>query len=338
MTLATRLVTAVFVAGSASIAFVPLASAASSAKLVPQTEAWYQPNPTCAAPTGCLDTGALPVAPPAPLPLDAVPLTPYPATTMHVGYSAGEETARTYLQLPTDSLDGTVTSAVLDVPLDVTSADGSKLPETAHLQACLYSGDITAAAGSIATPPVAACQTHAKVSYVAIPAPHLHADLTPLGAGLATTSGIVLLPDATTVTPTDAWEVVFNNHTVTGSTGPAVVTAVVEPFSEDNPAPVVDVPVDTPVDTPVQVADPPAISGGIAPGVLPEIPVSEGSAPLVQAPAAPQPQTAPVAAPRTITVGYAYPIVWLLPLVFLVIVPAVARALTRDLTPEAATS
>ena len=39
----------------------------------------------------------------------------------------------------------------------------------------------------------------------------------------------------------------------------------------------------------------------------------------------------PVALPRTVTVGYAYPGVWLLPLVFLVLVPAAARALTKDL-------
>ena len=41
----------------------------------------------------------------------------------------------------------------------------------------------------------------------------------------------------------------------------------------------------------------------------------------------------PMVTPRTITVGYAYPAVWLLPLVFLVLVPVAARALTRDLTP-----
>ena len=34
---------------------------------------------------------------------------------------------------------------------------------------------------------------------------------------------------------------------------------------------------------------------------------------------------------QTITVGYAYPAVWLLPLVFLVLVPVATKALTRDL-------
>ena len=36
---------------------------------------------------------------------------------------------------------------------------------------------------------------------------------------------------------------------------------------------------------------------------------------------------------QTVTVGYAYPAVWLLPLAFLLVVPMVAGALTRDLAP-----
>ena len=71
----------------------------------------------------------------------------------------------------------------------------------------------------------------------------------------------------------------------------------------------------------------PPVGTGFAPAPTPELPVVE------QPPAVVPPATVPVALPRTITVGYAYPAVWLLPLVFLVLVPAAARALTKDLAP-----
>lgn len=38
--------------------------------------------------------------------------------------------------------------------------------------------------------------------------------------------------------------------------------------------------------------------------------------------------------PVTYTVGYAYPGLWLLPLLLLVVAPIVARALTKNLEPE----
>ena len=54
--------------------------------------------------------------------------------------------------------------------------------------------------------------------------------------------------------------------------------------------------------------------------------------PLV--PTVPQPQ--PVPSAQTVTFGYAYPIVWLLPLVLMVMVPIATKALTKDLSPAVA--
>jgi hypothetical protein len=316
---AVRLVTAAFVVGSAALGLVPVAHADSSSTLVPSHAAWYQPNPTCAQPSGCLTTSTLPAQPPV-----DVPLSPYPAGTIHVGYDAGQETARAYLGFPVGSVMGTATAASLDVPLDVAAADGSTMPETAHLQACLVAGDITSVEGSIAPPPTASCAQHAVLTYVATPAPHFHADLAPLLSGLLTTSGLALLPDATAVTPTDAWRVVFSSASRTGSgkTDPPVLTLSLAPSSAGVP----QVPVDVPTAAPVTTL--PGLGVGI-----PSVPAPTVPSPQVQVPTVTTPQIQPVAAPRTITVGYAYPAVWLLPLVFLVLVPLVAGALTRDLTP-----
>jgi len=321
MRLRSRVVLAALAAGSATLGFVPVAHADSTTTLAASASAWYQPNPSCAAPSGCVTTSTLPVAPPV-----DVPLSPYQAGTFHVAYGGGQETARSYLAFPYEGIDGTVTGGTLDVPLDVATADGSAQPETSHVQACLVSATITPTEGSISPPPLASCEQHALLTYVAKPAPHLHADLAPLLGGLVTTSGIALLPDAT-APQTDAWHVVFSSasRTDTGKTDPPVMKLAVTPSSSSD---VVDTPVDLPSSAPVAVLpNTPSMSVGTP--SLPQTDLSAVTAPEVQAPAA----AAPQAAPRTITVGYAYPAVWLLPLVFLVLVPLGARALTTDLTP-----
>ena len=319
-----RSLTALLVVGSAGVGFVPLAHADDTTSLTPSAAAWYQPNPSCALPTSCVTTGSLPAQPPV-----DVPLSPYPAGTMHVAYTGssgqGQETARSYLAFPYSSVDGTVTAATLDVPLDTNTQDGSAQPETSHVQVCLVSAPITATEGSVATPPQASCDQHATMSYVATPQPHLHADLAPLLQGLLTTTGVALLPDATKVSQADAWHVVF-----TAKDNAPVLKLTVTPTTSDAGDFVpVDVPSAPPVDTGTGTVTQPVIPDTTTP-VVPDTTV-----PDVQAPTVPQQQVAqPVSSPQTITVGYAYPVVWLLPLAFLVLVPLAARALTRDLTPK----
>jgi hypothetical protein len=318
-----RLVTAAFVLGSASFAFMPVATAASDTKLSPSREAWFQPNPTCAQASGCLAPGNLPVAPPV-----AVPLSPYPAGTMHIGYTGGQETARSYLALPVDSVTGLVRSASLDIPLDVSTADGSQLPETAKIQACLFTGDITTADGSIAPPPAPSCDDSAPVAYVATPAPHLHADLAAVKQGLLTSSGIALLPDGTKVAPSDSWRVVFSAHTRSDAakTAPASVVLTLEDGRPHQPTDTPTVALPDSNNPGLSVAPPVGTGFAPAPAVNPpaDIAPSQAAAPIV---------TNPVAQPQTVTVGYAYPAVWLLPLAFLILIPAAARALTKDLAP-----
>lgn len=314
-----HLVTAVLVVGSASFGFLPLAHADSSQSVASGTEAWYQPNPTCQLPTGCEGVGSLPVAPPTQPPA----LTPFPARSMHVAVSAGQETARTYLSFNLPLFDGTLTGASLDVPLDTTQQDGSLNPEQSKIVVCTFQGLLTSADASVGTPPTAQCDQHAAAKYVATPTPHLHADLSTLVSNLANGAGVVLLPDAASTTQTDAWHVVFSAHdrSDAAKTPPATMNVTLAPLPVPPVAPQVNAPAPQ-VQTPV-----------LAPAPLPPVPAQ-----AVQPPTVPN-QPAPVAAvpqARTITVGYAYPVVWLLPLAFLLIVPIVARSLTRDLTPARA--
>jgi hypothetical protein len=321
--LVVRCVTAAFVAGSAAIGFAPVASASTSFTFAPTAEAWYQPNPTCQTPAGCLTTGSLPVAPPVAAPA----LSPYPAGTLHVGFAAGQEVARSYLAFPLSQLMSmSVTEASLSVPLDVAQADGSVSPETAKIVVCLTSAPLAASEGTMDTPPTADCSASAAAAYVATPKPHLQANLSSLAQGLPTATGLVLLPDASKVAQTDApWRVVFSAHSRTDAakTPPAALSVTAEDLPSDVPVPVVNEPG-------VQV--PPVVAPVTGTGFAPPPVTQAVTPPAVQAPA---PVAAgPVAvAPRTVTVGYAYPTVWLLPLAFLILIPAAARALTRDLTP-----
>lgn len=320
-----RLVTAALVLGSASFAFLPIAQAETSSQtVVPATEAWFQPNPSCAVPVGCLGTGALPAQPPA-----APPTNPFPAGSLHVGVGGGQETARSYLSFSLPLGADELVGAVLDVPLDVAQADGSTSPETAKVLVCTFTGSLSAASGSVDPPPAADCGHGVAASYVATPSPHLHADLSGVLASLSAGAGLALLPDATKVPQTDAWRVVFSAHdrADAAKTAPASLTITTEPAEEPElfvpPVTVVTV---EPVDPGLSVAPPPFVS-------LP--PTEVLPAPTVQVPAT-QPPVQAVPQARTVTVGYAYPAVWLLPLAFLLFIPAVARALTQDLAPAAA--
>jgi hypothetical protein len=317
-----RVVTAAFVAGSAAIGFAPIAAAATESTLSPSTEAWYQPNPTCLTPAGCVTTSSLPAAPPAQPPA----ASPYPAGTLHVGVTLGQEDARSYLGFPLSDLAGqTVTAGTLTVPLDVTQADGSTSPDTSKVIVCVTSGPVTATEGTTDTPPTTDCKTAVPAKYVATPQPHLTADLTALAGKLPSATGLALVPDASKAAPSDNWRVVFSAHTRTDAakTAPASLTLTVE-----DAAPYVDVPVDQPINQqPYVSAVTPVTGTGFAPPPAQNPTVSTPETPTLSLPAA------PASSPRMVTVGYAYPAVWLLPLAFLILVPATARALTKDLTP-----
>jgi hypothetical protein len=297
----------------------PEAAAAAQTTIVPAVEAWYQPDPSCGAPTGC-SVGSLPASPP----------TPYPARTMHVGAQVRRETARTYLAFDLAQLntDVSVTSMRLDIPLDVAAADGSSSPEQAKVLACTWSGHVAAADGAISAPPQANCSQAVKMSFVSSPQPHLQADIGPLRDALRAASGLVLLPDTRSSAATESWRVVFSAHDREGAvaTAPAVIEYAV---AQGSPA--------------TQTTPPPSMpttaSGPVGQGFVSRPGTPEGFAqPHLSAPAPPSPLLVdppalqPASPAQAVTVGYAYPQVWLLPLLLILVVPLAARALLRDLT------
>lgn len=335
-----RGLTAALVIGSAAFGFAPLAYGSTETSITPTVEAWYQPNPTCLLPTGCVTTGSLPVAPPVDLPsLPAI--SPYPAGTLHVGVTGGMESARSYLRFPFEQLDGkAVTSATLEIPLDANPQNGTTMPESSKVAVCATSSsNIVVSEGTIDAPPPVDCTVSVVMKYVATPQPHLQATLGQIAADLPGITGLVLLPDAKTITQSDAWSVAFSAHNRADAakTAPAKVTVSYEDGTTDSST-------DGFGSSDGGTTDTPAVENP-GTGVVSNPGTGFASVPEVIAPndtAVPPSVTSPTSdapagtttQPQLVTVGYAYPAVWLLPLAFLVLVPVVARALTKDLSGE----
>jgi hypothetical protein len=191
------------------LAVVPGAPArAESASARPEVEAWYATPVTCALPIGCAPGNGLP------------PIPRYPAGTLHIGVSAGFEDARSYVKLGISSLPSgaTVTSASLTIP--VAGADsGTASAETAQVVACFATSTITDSEGTFAAPPPADCSTTAAATYAPGPPAVLTVDLTPFAARWAegeANNGIALLPAAAPA-PGTTWHVAFAKGTATAA-------------------------------------------------------------------------------------------------------------------------
>ncbi len=316
----TRWIAVAIAVASATTWFVPVARADTSTLIAtPTVEAWYQLDPTCKVP-GCVGLGSLPTQPPA-------PPSPFPAGSMHVAVAAGTETARSYMSFSLPLGDSLLSGAALNVPLDVSAADGSQTPETAKIAVCTFLGTIEPANGSIEPPPTADCSRGVSAAYVAAPVPHLHAELGTMLDMLSAGAGLALLPDAHQVAQTDAWHVTFSAHDRSDSakTPPASlsITTTTATATElptfQGPDPVAP---DGSVQQPQGLGFPPLAT-------TVEVPPTD-----VPQPPALSPSVRPIRRAGRLTIGHSYPAsIWLLPLGFLVLIPLVARTLMRDLTP-----
>jgi len=280
--------------------------------------AWYQPEPACATPVGCL-----PTTPP--------PSTPYPAGTLHVGIAGGTETARTYLSLDLSKLPAGVslTGGTLVIPLDTAQQDGSVSPATASVLACLAPAPTKDVEGSFASPPAVTCTTSSPALYQANKGkPRLVVDLSPFIGQWSDAAGLALVPTSAAVSGNETWHVVFSARTRTSPPTPPATATLSYAVS-----PALTLPSPTPTQPAAAPTQPPLAVTAPAQVLVPGLPAF--SAPPAQT--APLAQASPVvAAPaqpalRSFTVGYAYPLVWLLPLLFLIGATVVGRSLTRDL-------
>ncbi len=296
-----------------------------------QSDAWYSTSSACtASPTGCLPAGA--------------PAPPYAAKTLHVGIGAGQEESRTYLSLNLLTLPAgtTLTGGTLQLPV-AGMAEGSHATDTAKLQACLVTASFKDnVEGSTDKPPAVDCKkATAAGKYVAATATapeEYTVDLTAFASAWSSGSpdyGIALIPAADSA-PSDAWHLALSAHDRTGSTVPA-------PSASVSYASVAADSSDASYVAPDVAAAPPAGDGFgsgsasfAAPPLAPQpVSVPAGQPPVVQPVAAPQ--AAPVA-PQQIqpqafigTGRFAYPGVFLLPLILIGAAGWLGRAMTRNL-------
>lgn len=326
----------VLLSGSPATAVPPKTEAASGTATVGlSSDAWYSTTPACtASPTGCLPAG---------------PPSTYPAKTLHVGVGAGQEESRTYLVLDLASLPVSTSLTGGSLRLPVSSGDGSRAPETASFMGCLvtepFKDDVQ---GSSAVPPKVDCKkatAPAKFVAGAGDAPAAFTlDLSPFAAAWASGSanqGLALIPGGE-ISPTSVWHVAMSARD--RKVEPAMHISATVSFTSSSA--VTDDSFTSPPPEDQFVAPPPAdagfSSGGesfaappLASTFVPESPVAAVGPAIGGA----GPAAAPVlAAPALVNTafspgGYAYPIVFLLPLLLALAGGLLARALTRDLTP-----
>jgi hypothetical protein len=321
-----------------ALAFVPAASAATppdaagsgSLTVAVATDAWYAASSACtASPTGCL-----PAAP---------QTAAYPTKTLHAGATAGQEDSRTYLTLNLTALPaGTALSGgTLRLPIS-SGQDGSLSPDTATLQACAvtatFKDDVE---GASTAPPAVDCKkATAPAKYVAAAgsAPEMYTvDLTPFASAWtlgAATQGIVLMPSAETAAGS-TWHATFSAHD-RDVPAPQHISALVTYASAAGD-------IAAPFDDSAAAVTPETGNDSASFAAPPLAPVASDSLPSSSVPAT-TPQIAPQAPPvptvqqfqpqAAVTVGgFAYPAVFLLPILFAVGCGWLGRALTRDLQP-----
>ena len=301
---------------------------------------WYRPNPTCQLVVGCVD-----------LPIPST----YPAGTIHVGVLAGVEESRAFVAI--DIPQGKkLVAGTLTLPV-APPQDGSLAPETARLQACLATGMFKEEDRGVSTQsPTPLCVFSSPVELVededpaATLQPTMTVDLKPFLATWGTEqTGIVAILPVNDVGPTDIWHVAFSTPDresalpTEGTEGAEALEAQpisatfelggsVTPPKDDNEP---DTGGNEP--PPVDTGSTGNMSGGTnfpstgAPVVeAPELgpaPVGDsGTNEVPVATAAPLPVSGPIA-----LVGYAYPGVYLVPLLFALAMVWAGRAFTVDL-------
>lgn len=314
-------------------ATVALAAGSGSVTTAPEAEAWYRAAQTCTLPVGCAPT----------------PPSQYSPDTLHVGVLAGQEEARTFLQLDLTALPAGTKPAggQLRLPVATGSQDGTRAPETARLRACLVTEPVEEADGEVGAGPAADCDA-ASAEAVFVPAAEqtpaaFTVDLAALAESWTTSSapGALALLPAEGAAPTESWHVTFSDQDREGD-GVALITAAVSFVGvavdvQDAPPPPVSAPVDG------GFVAPPSFDAGTsfaAPAPVFEAPTELGRIASAPQPAAagPAPQAAPVQevvpVASFVDAGFRYPGVFLLPLLFAVAAGWLGRALTRDLAAD----
>jgi hypothetical protein len=283
-------------------------------------ESWYQVTGCAVLP--CAGS-TLPVTPPVPLPsplpapVPTPSLNPFPAGTLHVGITAGEEQARTYIKLALDSIPfgAKLQGGTLSLPVADMNA-GTIDASSAMIDACFMVQDFHGGdAGVVAAPPEPDCTTSAPAHLITQQnAQTFTVDLRPFAerwSGGETNNGIALLATEAAKAARATWEVAISGK---GSAGPQIkaelnFTVPPEPVFTPEPAP-------EPVFVPPQLVPPPTAPVQAAPPVV--------QPPVVQPPVA------------ITTHGFEYAAIFLLPLAGLAVSGLLGYSLTREVVlPDA---
>lgn len=307
---------------------IPALADNGTAKAGTSDEAWYSTTDACKEDVDC---SLLP------------PPAAYPEHTLHVGITGGRSTAETYLELETSDVpDGQgITGGTLRLPVNNAPSDGSLRPMEARLIVCLVTGSIDRSDGSFSETPERDCDAASSpATFNPTPEPVFAVDLAPFATAWAEGAipRLAVLPAPEAHEASDTWHVTFWGRKHKDGTPITAEmqygrTAGNSGLGQDEGA--VDFgggEVEFPSASPPAV-DPTGPALGVAPEAA-ELPVTEEPAPDDgKAPAvAPQPMAT---APEFRTVGYAYPISWLMPLLMLTGFGLTGRALTKrlDLAP-----
>ena len=157
----------------------PTVAAPKAITLGTAAEAWYQLTRvnTCNSPVGCLPA-SLPAVPA--LPDLPVAPTVFPADTLHVGWAAGVELARSYVALDTSALPqgAKLVSGELVVPLLADPTQGTLLADGAGVKACLATTTITdGVVGALSAAPGLDCSVSSPLT---ADGDHFTVDLQPM--------------------------------------------------------------------------------------------------------------------------------------------------------------
>lgn len=282
-------------------------------------EAWFDLPFTCTLPIGCLPVPNL-----------------LPAGTLHIGVIAGETTAETALKLDTASLPkgATITGGTLNLPLDTAPTALSLSPDKAGFKACLLTADFKAGEGLSVAAPASDCTVSNPANYDKAGSKYT-IDLQPFlqawSSGKAD-HGILLVPFSTAATDHSTWQVALFSSTVANAASKITAALNLSPAvsadaaSSASPAPAAST--DTTSPTTPAATTPSADTGGAS--TVPAATDTTAPVPQVAAPAAATSNTA--VSGGFAGKGYAYPIVWALPIAVLAGCAWVGRLLTKDLS------
>ena len=280
------------------------------------SEAWYSFPATCDLPVGCV-----------PVP------NVLPAGTLHVGVLAGLTTSVTALLLDSMSLPSgaTIMGGTLSLPLDTAATDLSLQPETAGFKACLLTAAFSPGEGLTTPPPASDCTISNPATYETAPVPRYTVDLSTFFEAWAAGKpdhGISLEPFSTAKSQQETWQVAFFSKSNPKASTQSKISAVLDYVATSEGAGTIT------AGTPAKSV-PGAVAGTVAAigtttttgatttaGITATTPtqvVSNGATAATV-------QSAAGFAGK----GYAYPVVWLLPIALAGGAAWIGRLLTKD--------